>query len=125
MHELSIAMRVVDLAAAHCRDAGGDAVTAVTVRVGRLAAVHGGALAAAFEMAREGTPLAAATLRVVDVPVRVWCPQCRVEADLTDVVPLACPACGRPTGDLRAGHELEVESIEVIGSRGGTVEAGR
>lgn len=113
MHELSIAVRIVELAAARCREAEADEVTAVRLRVGRLAMVHAAALEAAFTIAREGTQLAHATLEVIDVPVRVWCPHCRTEADLVEIVPLACPACGRPTGDLRAGRDLEIESIAV------------
>lgn len=113
MHELSIAVRIVELAAARCREAGGEAVTAVTLRVGRLAAIHAASLEAAFEIAREGTLLAGATLRIIDVPVRVWCRHCNAEADLDHIVPLTCPACRRPTGDLRGGRELELESLEV------------
>lgn len=113
MHELSIALRVVELATARCREEGADEVTAVRLRVGRLAMVHAAALEAAFAIAREGTPLEHAALEVVDVPVRVWCGDCRAESDLVEIVPLACPACGRPTGDLRAGRDLEIESIAV------------
>ncbi len=113
MHELSIALRVVELAAARCREAAADEVTAVRLRVGRLAMVHAAALESAFAIAREGTPLEHATLEVIDVPVRVWCADCSAEADLVEIVPLACPACGRPTGDLRAGRDLEIESIAV------------
>jgi len=113
MHELSIAARLVDLAAGHARAAGAAAVTAVTVRIGRLSCVHGPALAAGFALLREGTPLANAELRVVDVPVRVWCPRCGAEAELPDLARLACPACGTRTGDIRAGRELEIESLEL------------
>lgn len=113
MHELSIAMNVVDIAARHAAEAGATRVTSVTLRIGALAAVHDDALRHGFALAREGTPLADAELRIVAVPVRVWCAACAAERDLPDVRRLACPACGRPTGDLRAGRELDLESIEL------------
>jgi hydrogenase nickel incorporation protein HypA/HybF len=113
MHELSIAARLVDLATEHARAAGAVAVTAVTVRIGRLSCVHGPALESGFELMREGTPLAGARLRIVDVPVRVWCPQCGAEAELPDISRLACPTCGTRTGDIRAGRELDLESLDL------------
>jgi hydrogenase nickel incorporation protein HypA/HybF len=113
MHELSIASRVVELAAEHCRTAAGDRVTAVTLRIGRLAGVHEEALRFSFDLVREGTPLASAILRVVEVPVTVWCPTCVAERTLPGIQHFACPACGTPTGDLRAGRELDIDSIEL------------
>ena len=114
MHELSIAIRLVDIAAEHCRAAGGAGVAAVTVAIGPLAGVHADALRTAFAVAREHTPLAEADLRIRHVPVRVWCPACAAERDLAGLVPLACPACGTPTGDIRGGTELDLESRDVV-----------
>jgi hydrogenase nickel incorporation protein HypA/HybF len=114
VHELSIANRVVELAGARCREAGGSAVSAVTVAIGRLASVHEDALRFSFDLAREGTPLARAELRIRHVAVRVWCPACAAEMELPGIQRLACPACGTPTGDIRAGRELDLETIEVV-----------
>jgi Zn finger protein HypA/HybF involved in hydrogenase expression len=33
--------------------------------------------------------------------------------ELPQITPLACPACRQPTGDIRQGQELELESIEL------------
>ncbi len=113
MHELSIASQIVALAADHCRRSGADRVAAVTLRIGWLACVQADALHFSFELAREGTPLAGAILRIVDVPVRVWCPACAAERELPGIQRFACPACGTATGDIRAGRELDLESIEL------------
>lgn len=114
MHELSIAIRLVDVAAEHARSEGNSRVAAVTVAVGAFACVHEDALRAAFEAARVGTPLADAELRIRRVPVRVWCPACAAERDLPGLLPLACPACGTPTGDIRGGTELDLESLDLV-----------
>lgn len=113
MHELSIVARVVELAAEHCRAAGAARVAAVTLRIGRLASVHEDALRFSFDLVREGTPLAAARLHVVEVPVTVWCPACGADRELPGIQRFACPACGTLTGDVRAGNELELDSIEL------------
>lgn len=113
MHELSIAARLVDLATEHARTAGGGLVTAVTVRIGRLTCVHATALSSGFAALRDGTPLAQAELRIIDVPVRIWCPRCAAEVDLPDIARLACPRCGTRSGDIRAGRELDLDSIEL------------
>jgi hydrogenase nickel incorporation protein HypA/HybF len=111
MHELSIAMRVIDLAEIHWQAAGGGRVTSVRLRVGRLAGVVPDALRTALAMAAEGTPLEAATVEITEVPVRIWCPACAREVDLPGIVPLACPVCGTRSGDVRAGDQLELESL--------------
>jgi len=122
MHELSIATKVVALAtqhafgglAQHAAEHGDCRVAAVTLRIGQLSCVHEDALRSAFDIAREGTPLAAADLRIVAVPVRVWCQHCLAERELPGIQRFACPDCGRPTGDIRAGCELDLESLEVV-----------
>jgi hydrogenase nickel incorporation protein HypA/HybF len=113
MHELSIASHVVAIGARHAADHGGGRVVAVTLRIGRLSCVHEDALRYGFELAKVDTPLATAELRIVAVPVRVWCPTCRAEWELPGIQRFACPCCGTLTGDIRAGRELDVESISL------------
>ncbi|NBX29543.1 hydrogenase maturation nickel metallochaperone HypA [bacterium] len=113
MHELSIASRVVELAAEHCRAAAARRVVAVRLRIGRLACVHEQALRFSFDLAREGTPLDTAVLHVVEVPVTVWCPTCAAERTLPGIQHFACPICGTPTGDIRAGKEIDLDSLEL------------
>jgi len=113
MHELSIAVRVVELAESHAAAAGAARVTAVTLRVGRLACVAAPALRQAFAVAAEGTPAAGADLRIVVVPVTLRCGHCGVTAELSGNLRLACPACGRPGGTVVGGRDLELESLEL------------
>ena len=119
MHELSIATSIVEAVTEHLREAGGGDVAAVTLRIGRLSCVHEDALRFSFDLVREGTPLAAAELRVVEVPVAIWCPTCRAEVELPGIQSFACPACGTKSGDIRRGRELDLESIELAASAAG------
>jgi len=114
VHELSIASRLVEIAAEHCRKAGATRATAVTLRIGRLSCVHEDALRFSFDRVREGTPLAGADLRIIHVPARLWCRPCGREVELTGIQRFACPVCGTPSGDIRAGRELDLEAIELV-----------
>lgn len=111
MHELSIAASIVEQATELCRRSGGRRVTEITLRIGRLAGVHLSALRFGFDLVAADTPVAAATLTIVEVPVRVWCPACSAAVELPGLQRFACPACGLPTGELRTGRELEIESL--------------
>jgi hydrogenase nickel incorporation protein HypA/HybF len=113
MHELSIAMKVIDKVAKQVAGAGGGRVLAITLRIGRLSCVQEGALRLSFELASAGTELSGARLEIIDMPVRIWCPACGAEQELPGVQSLACPECGRLSGDIRAGRELDLESIEL------------
>ena len=123
MHELSIANRIVELVAEQVRAAGAVAATAVTLRIGSLACVHEDALRFSFDLVRDGTPAAAAELRIVPVPVRIWCGACGREVELPGIQRFACPDCGTPSGDVRSGRELDLESIELSASPGGHEES--
>jgi hydrogenase nickel incorporation protein HypA/HybF len=109
MHELALADAVVAIAAEH---AGGRRVTTVEVKVGRLRQVVPDALAFAFELVAEGTPVEGATLELVEVPARVACSACEAETEV-DRFPLACGRCGSLAVAVVAGEECHVESLEI------------
>ncbi len=112
MHELSIALSILDLAAEEAdRHAG--RVTAVHLRLGPLSGVVKDALLSAYGLAREGTSLAAADLVIEEVPLMAYCPACAVERELASPQLLCCPACGAATPEVVRGRELEVVALEV------------
>lgn len=67
MHEVSIADALLHQAAIAARQHGLASVDAVGICVGRYSGVVGDALAQAFEILREGTPLARARLMITEV----------------------------------------------------------
>ena len=119
MHELSIAVRLVDLASEAARDAG--PIEAVRVRVGTLSGVVVEALEFAWEAAREDTPCADAALIVERVPARLRCPACGCESACEEFLACLCERCGGPA-EVSGGRELDLMAIEC--SREG-VETGR
>ena len=114
MHELSLATNVVEIVSEHLRQAGGGRVAAVTLRLGQLSCVHKDALEYSFALVCEGTPLAGAELRIVMVPVVIFCPACGKEVELPSLQRFACPVCGTRTADIRQGRELDIESVELL-----------
>jgi hydrogenase nickel incorporation protein HypA/HybF len=112
MHELSIATSLVELA---CDEAERLAlpVVALHVTLGPLSGVVREALKSAYEVARNGTPLAGATLIIRDVPIVAWCPVCGSEQTVESPQRLRCPVCDTPTPDVRSGRELELVALEI------------
>ena len=109
MHELSIADAIVAIAAEH---AEGRRVAVVEVKIGHLRQVVPDALAFAFDLVAEGTPVAGAELKIEHIEARVACRRCAAECRVTEF-PLVCASCNSLDVDVIAGDELLVESLEL------------
>jgi hydrogenase nickel incorporation protein HypA/HybF len=112
MHELSLAMGIVDAALDESQRRGVQ-VSAVHLRLGALSGVVKDALMFSYEVAGQDTPLEGLRLLVRDVRVIIFCAQCQKERELPSVQLFACPECGAPTMDVRQGKELEVFALEI------------
>ena len=112
MHELSIAMGIVDAAADEAQRRGVK-VNGVHLRLGALSGVVKDALMFSYEVACQDTPLAGSRLIVEDVPIVVFCARCNDKRVLESVQSFSCPECGMPTMNIVQGKELEVFALEV------------
>jgi hydrogenase nickel incorporation protein HypA/HybF len=113
MHELSIAVSLIDVAAEEAARLGDVRVHALHVRLGPLSGVVKEALAFSFDVAAAGTPLEGARLQIEEVPVRVFCAHCAEERTLPNVQPLRCPACDGSTPEIVGGRECLLVALEV------------
>lgn len=113
MHELSIALSLLDVVAEEAERRGGIRVAAVHLRLGPLSGVIAEALKSAYDLAREGTLLSGAELVIEEVPLVAFCPACAAERTLESPQMLGCPVCGTPTPEVRRGRELEVVALEI------------
>src|ERR1700690_4317485 len=100
MHELSIAMSIVDLAQEEADRRGGVQIKAVHLRLGALSGVVKDALLSSYEMACDDTPLRGSRLIIEEVPVVIFCPTCKVRRPLSSVQLFCCAECGTPTSDI-------------------------
>jgi hydrogenase nickel incorporation protein HypA/HybF len=112
MHELSIALAILEVAEEEAGKRGGR-VAAVHLKLGQLSGVVTEALRSAYELAREGTPMAGAELIIEDVPVVIRCATCAEDRAPASPWTLCCPACGTPSNDVVRGRELEVAALEI------------
>ena len=113
MHELSIAMSIIELAQEESDRHGSAQVTAVHLKLGALSGVVKEALLGSFEMACEDTPLRGARLLIEDVPVLIYCQGCQAQRPISSVQLFCCAECGTPSAEVVQGKELEVVALEI------------
>ncbi|HMP52860.1 MAG TPA: hydrogenase maturation nickel metallochaperone HypA [Candidatus Melainabacteria bacterium] len=112
MHELSIAKSLVEIAIAEANQVE-QPVEAVHIKVGALSGVVPDALIAAYEFVTEATCLEGSLLVIENCPVQIFCPDCNKLTTLPDTKNFDCSQCGKTSGDLRGGRELELTALEV------------
>jgi len=113
MHELSIAISIVEVATEQLERHGGKWVEAVHLRVGPLSGVIKEALESAYELACEETPLAGSRLIVENVPVEILCGKCGGPQAVESIQRMCCKVCGTPSSQIVRGRELELFSMEI------------
>jgi hydrogenase nickel incorporation protein HypA/HybF len=113
MHELSIAMSMIEMASEEAARLGSAQVNTIYLKLGPLSGVVKDALLFSYEVASNGTPLQGSKLVIEDVPVVVFCPNCQAERVIESIQRFCCPVCGALTSDILRGKEMEVTAIEI------------
>jgi hydrogenase nickel incorporation protein HypA/HybF len=113
MHELSIAMSIVEFAQEEAERRGTARVISVRLRLGAFSGVVKQALLSSYEMACADTPLEGSQLIVEEVPLVIYCPVCDARRPVDENQWFACSVCGAPTPDIVQGRELEVTALEL------------
>ncbi|MCE5264500.1 MAG: hydrogenase maturation nickel metallochaperone HypA [Deltaproteobacteria bacterium] len=114
MHEASIALCILEIAEASCREAGCGSISSIRVRIGRAAGVMPEALLFAFDAFKEDTLAKDATLDIERVPVAGVCGSCSTPFTVPEDVRFvtACPCCGSASFRIRQGREMEILEVE-------------
>jgi hydrogenase nickel incorporation protein HypA/HybF len=112
MHELSIAMSIVEMAEEEAQRHGGH-VSAVHLKLGALSGVVKEALLSSYEMACFDTPLTGSRLIVEEIPIVVFCDRCQAQRGILSPQWFCCPECGTPTSQVIRGKEIEVVALEM------------
>jgi hydrogenase nickel incorporation protein HypA/HybF len=115
MHEYSIVSSLIATAEARAREHQATGITRLVVRLGDLSGVDPDLLRSAFELAREETLCAAASLVIDRVPVSWACRACGRPIASGGI--LRCPDCREParlvTGDEIVLAQMELEVVDV------------
>jgi len=114
MHELSIALSMIDMATDEMRKHEGARVDALYLKLGALSGVVKEALLFSWEIACRDTPLDGARLEIEEIPVVVYCADCRAEKTPAAVNGFFCPVCNKPASEILRGRELEVTALEIV-----------
>jgi hydrogenase nickel incorporation protein HypA/HybF len=113
MHELSIAVSIIDVAIEELERQGGGRVDAVHLKLGPLSGVIKEALLSAYELACEQTALEGSRLLIQEVPVEIYCAQCQAEQRVESIQEMSCCVCGTPSAQVVRGRELEIVAMEI------------
>lgn len=113
MHELSIAVSIVEMATEESEKRGGAKIDAVHLKLGKLSGVVKDALLFSWEIACQGTSLDNSRLEIEEIPVVAFCENCQAEKTIDAINNLVCPTCEKPTPEIVSGRELIVTTLEI------------
>ena len=112
MHELSIALSIIEGVEDELTRRGVQPITAVHLKLGPLSGVVKEALLFSYQLACEDTLLAGSRLEIEEVPTVIYCPSCEREQPVVSIQCMCCITCGTPSADIRKGSELHVFALE-------------
>jgi hydrogenase nickel incorporation protein HypA/HybF len=112
MHEFSLALNIVNIAAEHAVKANANKVVTVEVDLGKLTGVQSDTLKSALKSAIKGTVLDGANVIINDLPGKAYCDKCETDFE-TEKDHCSCPSCGSAQNEIVQGQEIRVKSIEI------------
>ncbi len=113
MHELSIAMEILDIVRRESTSHGARTVTKVRLRIGDISGVETDSLSFCFNAVKgENLLTADAELEIEKIPVRILCHTCEMEFPANGHT-VTCPSCEGFETTLLQGEELEIADIEI------------
>ena len=112
MHEMSIALSVIDAVIEKARQEGCSAVTGIELIVGRLAGVEVESLRFCFSAAACNTPAEGAELVIEEREATGRCEECGSTFPV-ESFHVKCPSCGLYRVRIESGEELSVRSITI------------
>lgn len=110
MHELSIALGIVDIAEKEVRKANAKTVEEIILQIGTLSGIEPDALEFIWPSAVEGTVLEQARRNIQYIEGKARCLECDTTFPLQQAFD-NCPACGSYFKEVLQGKELKVKSL--------------
>ena len=113
MHELSIALRIVESLNEELAQEEDLTVSAVTIQVGALTGLVPEALQFSWDMATDNRRLHGSTLNIEWIDAAGFCPECELDPTITNLQSFRCPVYRTPIQQITGGNELEILMLEV------------
>ena len=108
MHELTLTQNIIDIAVHEAQDRR---ITGINLVIGELSSVVEESIRFCFDVISKDTPAEGARLSVTKVPAVIRCSCCSSTFGME--MEGLCPQCGKRGGEVTAGREFYMESIEV------------
>jgi hydrogenase nickel incorporation protein HypA/HybF len=112
MHEMSIAVNIVDIAVEAARKADAEKINEIVVEIGTLSGIIPESLEFGFSSACKDTMARDARLALNIIPAIAFCEQCGHRFETDSHAPL-CPNCDNLCLQIRGGREMKIKSINV------------
>jgi len=112
MHELSIALSIVDIAEKEVKKHNAESVEQIELEIGKLSGVEIYALDFAWDQAVINTVLDKAKRKTIFINGIAQCQDCGFEFEIEQVYD-ACPKCNSYLKELKSGRELRVKSLTI------------
>jgi hydrogenase nickel incorporation protein HypA/HybF len=112
MHEMSLAMNIVEIACRTADQNDAHKIRSIEVEVGQLAGVLEDSLSFCFQAARNNTIAKDAKLEILTIPGKAHCISCDESFD-TDTFFTLCPKCDGFAIEIIQGKDLKIKSINV------------
>lgn len=113
MHEMAVTQSILEIALRHAARASARRITAINLVIGDLTGYVDDSIQFYFDFLTKDTPAEGARLKIERIPARVHCHVCGAEYVPPDSRLWTCPQCGALGGEVVAGKEFFVASIEV------------
>jgi hydrogenase nickel incorporation protein HypA/HybF len=110
MHELTLAMSLIDLVSEHLGNEPPEEVSSIDLEIGSLSGVDTEAMNLAFTIATKDTGLRLAKLNFHDTIGKGHCNSCDREFIMQSLLDL-CPDCSNPASKIIQGSDLRLVSI--------------
>jgi hydrogenase nickel incorporation protein HypA/HybF len=112
MHELSIALSIVDLAEEEARKANAVTISKVEVEIGTMAGIDTNALLFAWDSVVQGTMAQQSALVIHTIDAEAHCLECGKDFPAEHFF-VQCPHCSSYRYQITKGKELRISSLMV------------
>ena len=113
MHEVSIALDLLDIVTKQCRESGYSKIDSVNLRIGRASGIMPDALVFSFDAIKKDSVAEDAALKIEEVPVSGICSECNEKFTVDEEYVLSCPLCKSVSFKITAGREMDIIDMEV------------
>ncbi len=112
MHEMSLAINIVEIACQTADQNGAVKINSIEVEVGKLAGVLEDSLSFCFKAAQNKTAAENAQLEIISIPGKGHCKTCNISFNTESFFTL-CPNCKGISIEIIDGKDLKIRAINV------------